>query len=238
MGLQRRDWLRSALLPGPTAGQKLMEAFLKKRYLQIKHYVSYMEKTTVHTKLNQPTCTKRGAEAAQSWWDLCCLFQDVPWKGAPQPRVTASPAPAEHISLLQTPWAHTVVAISLWGERSPPTRRGASRHPQWHWRMVTAGENGRGQVWVKVCQGRGLNVWCQAGKMKGGWWRKFLPCPDPSPGRSEQFLRCGCLFNTALSCFSCPIQPGKQPSSSGAWIPAKRWRRFASSSLLRTLHLC
>lgn len=30
--------------------------------------------------------------------DLCCLFQDVPWRGAPRPRVTASPAPAGHTS--------------------------------------------------------------------------------------------------------------------------------------------
>lgn len=53
--------------------------------------------------------------------------------------------------------------------------------------------------------------------------------------RSEQLLS---LFNTApsLSCFSCLRQPGRQPSSPGAWTPGKRQRWFASSSLLRTLH--
>lgn len=71
---------------------------------------------------------------------------------------------------------------------------------------MTAAEAAGGQVWVKACQGRGLNPWGQGRDTKEGWWRKFLPRPvevQVSPqSRSEQLLRHGCLFSIApsLSC--------------------------------------
>lgn len=141
----------------------------------------------------------------------------MPRRVAPRPRVTASPT--GRISLWQTPWAHTVlpvVAGSLWGAGSAPPRRAASSHPQCHGRTVTAEGAGGGQVWVKVCQRRGLNAWCQGGNMKEGWWRKFLLRPAevqiPPQTRSEQLL-VACLAPLLLS-------PASSASSSLGGSPA------------------
>lgn len=168
--LQRRGLLRSALLPGPSVGSKLRQTFLKKGYLQIKHHVPSREKHPVQTRRNQLIRQSRGKKP-HTEHDLCCLFQDVPWRGAPRPRVTASPAPAGHTSPWQTPWARTalpVVASSVRGAETAPPRRAASSHPQCHRRMVAAEGAGGGHVWVKACRGRGLNAWCRGGHMEEG----------------------------------------------------------------------
>lgn len=184
--LQRRGLLRNALLPGPSVGSKLRQIFLKKGYLQIKQHVSSREKHTVQTKRNQLICAEQGGKP-HSWRDLRCLFQDVPWRSAPQPHVTASPVPAGHTSLWQTPWADTVlpgVAGSVWGAGSAPLGRAASSHPPM---PQEDGDSRRG--WGRSGLGYG---------MPG----KRSQCVVPGRGHERRLAEKGSLLSLSLWCAS------------------------------------
>lgn len=127
--LQRRSWLRSALLPVPSFGSHLQQTFLKKGYLQVTCHMRPREKTQSKQKEISWSVQSTGRKP-HSQCDLCFLFQDVPWRGAPWPHVTGFPVPAGHDSgKLPRLTVLPGMAGSLWRAGSAPFRRAASSHP-------------------------------------------------------------------------------------------------------------
>lgn len=148
------------MLYSQVPGSKLGQTFFKKGYLRIKHHVPSREKHTVQTKRNQLICTEQGGEkATQPAYIMlplpACALERCS-TATLQPRQPGTSLFSKFPGLAQTcQWW-----LVAWGEQNlfVPGELPAATPKATPRRTVTAAEAAGGQVWVKACQGRGLNA--------------------------------------------------------------------------------